>query len=617
MLVLKKILFISLSNIGDCLLSLPTLDLVLASWPQAEITVLCGPRPAEIFMANPRFKVIIYDKHSGLKEKIRLFQRLKKEKFEMVLDLRDTAFSRLLPIKYKIFSRRCKSMHMVEKHISGLRHFLKKDIQPLLLARKALSVGQRESEKIEALLKENGIFVSDALVVVSPGARSDTKRWPQDSFAHLCQKLRQECGVKVVLVGDQNDAAIAAGIARENQDKLLDLSAKTNLLELAALLKRAKLLITNDSAVMHLASYLDLPTLAIFGPTDEKKYGPWSKIKAVVKKDIWCRPCAKAQCRFWSLQCLKLIKVEEVFDTAKKLLSSLEHFSVTLEKAQFQRILICRTDRIGDVLLSTPVIKALRQAFPCAYIAMLVSAQAREIVEGNPYLDKVFIFDKHNSEKGFWGMRRFAQRLKKERFDLALILHPTNRMHLLTFWAGIRRRIGYDRKLDFLLTDKIAHTKEYGEKHETEYALDFVRYLGIEPTDKSLYMPIKKEAEIWADNLLRQEGIDPEVNNLVVLHPTASCPSKIWPAERFAQVADQLILKYRAKIAVISAQADSPIVKELIKNIHSAVIDLSGKTSLAQLASLLKRAKLFISNDSGPVHISSAVGLSLAETKGV
>jgi heptosyltransferase-2 len=238
---------------------------------------------------------------------------------------------------------------------------------------------------------------------------------------------------------------------------------------------------------------------------------------------------------------------------------------------------------------------------------MMVSPIALDIVDGNPVLDEVIIYDKDAKHKSWYGSFKFALNLKKKRFDLAIVLHPTNRVHLVTFFAGIRRRIGYDRKFGFLLTDRIKHTKQLGEKHELEYNLDLVRYLGIEPKEKNLFMPIKITSEEWTEELCEQEGLK-KTDKLLAIHPGASCPSKIWSSERFAEVMDKLIEKYGFKVLVIAGPKDIKIAQEVIKNMHHPGINLAGRTSVSQLASILKRCQLFISNDSGPVHIASSVG---------
>jgi lipopolysaccharide heptosyltransferase II len=303
---------------------------------------------------------------------------------------------------------------------------------------------------------------------------------------------------------------------------------------------------------------------------------------------------------------MQLVKVEDVLKAVKGILITNYELRIT-NYVGFKRILIVRTDRLGDVLLSTPVIKAMRESCPDAYIAMMVSPYAKDIVDGNPYLDEVIIYDKDGKHKRWLRSIKFAHKLKKKRFDLTLILHPTNRVHLVTFFAGIPRRVGYNRKLGFLLTDSLKHSKQSGEKHELEYNLDLVRYLGIEPKDKELFMPIKPESERWVEDLFRQEGIG-ACDKLLAIHPGASCPSKIWPNERFAEVADRLADKYGFRVLIAAGPKDIGLANNLIRQMRHPAINLAGKISVSQLASVLKRCRLFISNDSGPVHISSSLG---------
>lgn len=272
-----------------------------------------------------------------------------------------------------------------------------------------------------------------------------------------------------------------------------------------------------------------------------------------------------------------------------------------------KKILIVRTDRIGDVLLSTPVIKVLRDNFPSAHIAVMVSPYARDILEGNPHLDEVIIYDKDSQHRSWKTSMRFAGSLREKKFDLAIILHPTNRAHLITFFAGIPRRVGYDRKLGFLLTDRIKHRKQLGEKHELEYSLDLIRYLGIEPKDKTTFMPIKSESEKWVGLILGQAGIK-ETDRLLAVHPGASCISKLWPTERFAEIADRMADKYGFKILIVAGPNDANLAGKVAGGIHCKAVNLAGKTSVSQLASVFKRCSLLISNDSGPVHIAAAVG---------
>ncbi len=613
--MINKILFITLTNIGDVILTLPVLDSLRLGFPESKITVMVGERPREIFENNPDIeRVVVYNKRSKLKEKIKLFNELRKERFDLVVDLRNSFFGMFLSAKHRtsplaVIPEELK--HMKEKHLYKLKNLRTGELANSKA--RSLYIKPGDEEYINKILKENGIADKDKIVIISPGARSHIKRWSQDKFVDLIPLLVEEFGARVILVGDKDDIPIAGYIVKHCRYPLIDLTGRTSIMQLAGLLNTAGCVITNDSAVLHIASYINVPIVAIFGPTNELKYGPWSGIKIVVRKDIFCRPCEKAQCKFGTVKCMQLVKVEDVLRAVKGVLVTSYDLPACRQAGEltsydnFKRILIVRTDRIGDVLLSTPVIKAMRDSYPDAYIAMMVSSYTKDIVDGNPYLDEVIIYDKDAKHKSWLRSVKFACNLKKQRFDLAIILHPTNRVHLVTFFAGIPRRIGYDRKLGILLTDRIKHTKQLGEKHELEYNLDLVRCLGIEPKDKDLFMPIKRESEKWVEELFRQEGIK-DYDKLLAIHPGASCPSKIWPNERFAEVADRLAQKYGFKVLIASGPKDIALAQNVIRQMHHPAINLAGKISVSQLASVLKRCQLFISNDSGPVHISSAIG---------
>lgn len=272
-----------------------------------------------------------------------------------------------------------------------------------------------------------------------------------------------------------------------------------------------------------------------------------------------------------------------------------------------KRILLIRTDRIGDVVLSTPAIKAVRDAYPAAYIAFMVRPCALDIVEGNPYLNEVILYDKDGAHKSFFATLLFALRIRKKRFDTALILHPANRAHIIAFLAGIPNRIGLDRRMARLLTKRIKDKKFLGEKHELDYTLDILKYIGITAKERALSVPVMASAENSVNIKLTREGYGGVVP-LIAVHPGASCPSKRWPAGRFAKLIDLLKERYDFQAVIISGRDDTKEARALLNGLKSEALDLSGKTSVAEIAALFKKCALFISNDSGPVHIASAVG---------
>jgi len=257
--------------------------------------------------------------------------------------------------------------------------------------------------------------------------------------------------------------------------------------------------------------------------------------------------------------------------------------------------------------LSTPVIKAVREAYPDSYIAFMVRRHAKEIVEGNPYLNEVIVYEKTGRERSLLGNLNFVRSLRRKKFDIALMLHPTKRTHLLASLAGIPRTVGYDRRWSFLLTTKIPHTKHYGLKHEIDYALDVLRYAGLDPKDRKLHMPVDSRSESRIDELFKEEGID-KSDLSIAINPGASCASKRWGAEKLAKVAVRLAEKYGAKVVIVSGEEDKRLGDKVASLIDKNCLNLSGKTSIADVASVLKRVTLFISNDSGPVHIACAVG---------
>jgi len=284
---------------------------------------------------------------------------------------------------------------------------------------------------------------------------------------------------------------------------------------------------------------------------------------------------------------------------------------------QQKKILLFRTDRLGDLVLTTPAIKALRSAYPDAYIAMIVRPYTEDVVKDSPYLDEVILYDKYGSHKSLWAAFKFAMEIRKRRFDRAIIFHPTNRMHITAYIANIPRRIGYDNKLGFLLTDRIKHTKHLGIKHERDYTLDMLKALGIESDEKELFIPIDDNSISQVESIIADNGIKKN-ERFMVMHPGASCASKIWPSERFAKLADILIERHHIKIIVVGGRGEKDVfcADAVRKFMQNDAVFLTGQLSLRTLAALIMRSILFISNDSGPVHVATAVGVPVIDIFG-
>ncbi|MBI3601599.1 MAG: glycosyltransferase family 9 protein [Candidatus Omnitrophica bacterium] len=276
----------------------------------------------------------------------------------------------------------------------------------------------------------------------------------------------------------------------------------------------------------------------------------------------------------------------------------------------FYNILIVRTDRIGDVILTTPAIKALRKSYPMARISVLVAASTQDLVRGNPYLDEIWLDERSGRHKGWIGFLQLARDIRRPQFDAVFIFHTKRRYNLACFLAGVPVRIGYkNEKYGFLLTSGIKDIRFQGKRHEAEYCLDVLKTVGIEDADLDFFVPTDKQAENWATHWLTSNGLSRD--EIIAVHAGASDPAKCWPSERFADLINSLHQRTNCKIVLIGSLQTKALSLQITQLCQSAPLDLTGQTSLAQTVSLLRRCRLLISNDSGPVHIAAAVGIGV------
>jgi lipopolysaccharide heptosyltransferase II len=181
-----------------------------------------------------------------------------------------------------------------------------------------INLSAADKARVKSLLDSLGVSPSDKIIAISAGAKSHTKRWPAKGFIGLCGRIWGELGAKILLIGDKNDAAINKEIFSAGIKGAHDVTGRTGLRELLHLLSLCRLLVTNDSAPLHAASAVGLPTVAIFGPTSHKKYGPLAPRSVVVHRAMACSPCEQPQCRFGTLACITDIQEAAVWDAVKK-----------------------------------------------------------------------------------------------------------------------------------------------------------------------------------------------------------------------------------------------------------------------------------------------------------
>lgn len=314
---IKKILFISLNNIGDAILTTPCLDLIRNFFLGAEITVMVEPRAKEVFEGHPQVNhLLIYDKRAKFREKLSLILKLKEERFDLVVDLKHTIIPLLVQPRYStpLFRKKIQG-HRALQHLARLQSIGIEGPCTFILPNR-----DEDKKKVEALLSKREIGKEDSYVVLGPGSASSLKRWDILKFRKLGELLKEKEQPRVVIVGPKENLKELYEVF--SPDQWINLAGELSLMQVGALLKRACLFITNDSDFMHLAAALCTPVLAIFGSRDPKVYGPYGTNHRVVHLDLPCPSCRKGFCRIKTHECLKILETDQVYDVARQMLSS-------------------------------------------------------------------------------------------------------------------------------------------------------------------------------------------------------------------------------------------------------------------------------------------------------
>jgi len=328
--MIERILFITLSNIGDVILTTPCLSVLRGNFPKAKITVLVGPRAFGIFAsAKTVDEVIVYDKTLSLWDKWLLVRELQRYDFDMVVDLRNTVIPFLLGAPHKTPLSRAplkKITSKREQHLACLKSAAKKLNMNWDLETPFDFYSQEDIRKMRQKLAEKKIEPGE-LILITPGAQSSLKRWTLEGFAVLADRLIREQRKKVVLAGSKADMPVVDGILSRSAEGLADFTGETSFRELAALMSLSQLVISNDSAPLQLAYELKIPVVALFGPTDYRKFGRVSGTRVIVRRDLPCSPCGSAQCLIPETKaCLVGLDPDEVYRACLEILGKKEFF---------------------------------------------------------------------------------------------------------------------------------------------------------------------------------------------------------------------------------------------------------------------------------------------------
>jgi heptosyltransferase-2 len=269
-----------------------------------------------------------------------------------------------------------------------------------------------------------------------------------------------------------------------------------------------------------------------------------------------------------------------------------------------ERILILRTDGIGDVLNSTPAISALREAYRDARISVLARHPGVEALLLNPHIDELLTYDAT-------ARLRSVKKLRAGCYDMAIVLHNSSWCNLMAYLSGAQYRVGRRserKRFSFTLTHGVISRDPKGTKHEIDRNMDVVSLVGAKDGTQELIFRLSVEERAWAKDFLHREDI---YTPLVGIHPGGSSFDKLWPAENFAYTANELAKRLEAKIMLFGGPGEEALLHDvqryMVNQRNTPEVTSVTGLPLRQFAALLEKCSIFLCNDSGPMHIAAAL----------
>ena len=267
-------------------------------------------------------------------------------------------------------------------------------------------------------------------------------------------------------------------------------------------------------------------------------------------------------------------------------------------------ILVIKLRYIGDVLLATPTVRAIKAARSDVRVTMMVNRGTEDVLSKNPDLDEIVVLDK-GSLAAQW---RLIAGLRRRRFDTVIDLTDGDRSAFLSWISGAPVRIGFNdehRWRGRCYTEVVQPVP--GVRHRIDRDLEVLKPMSIQAGSNDPRLWLTPEEENSADQLLDQLGVQPS-QSMVILQPGARYWFKAWPPERFAELADRLTAQYDCQVLIGGSDQDIDLAQQIRQMAKSSPIIMAGRTTIKQFAAIAKKSALFVGSDSGAMHIASAVG---------
>ncbi len=277
-----------------------------------------------------------------------------------------------------------------------------------------------------------------------------------------------------------------------------------------------------------------------------------------------------------------------------------------------QKILIRSTNWIGDAIMTTPAVRSIRRNFPDSEITLLALPWMADVFTACPHIDHIFSYEKQERHRGLAGKLWLAADLRQKRFDMAILLQNAFEAALITRLAGIPIRAGYTTDgRSLLLSHRVRKHPEIGSRHQVHYYQEMVQGLGLEIGPDRLELFIAPAAGQEAEELLKQADQE-EGKPLIGLNPGAAYgPAKRWPMEKYSALAAQLAHATGGLILVFGTDADKEAAAAIKAAAPQQVLDLTGKTSLSLAMACIDCCQVFVTNDSGLMHVAAALDTPL------
>jgi ADP-heptose:LPS heptosyltransferase len=639
---IQRILFIELlGGIGDLVIALPAIHAVARSHPAAHLTVLTFAPANQLLATDPLIQQVVCADKGAARQAVE--HLLAQESFDLILS--DTNYDNIADVisdhqkkqttQPQIITNLWRSPPNHERVSQRFLDILLAEavITPQALPDKRSEIHLTATEKWTVHQQLGALY--RPLIVLCPDAGMAIKRWSIAKFVALGKALQQNYGATILVpIGDSPTEAMQIVDAIGGTAQVWQ---RGSLRVLAAMLAEADLVIAADTGVAHMAAALTVPTITLFGPSWAERYGhpephinlqgfpacPERFISDFTQQICWY----SGKCPYEWETCLEEILPNTVLQSAATLLQYAQHsqyfqlsnyhfrsyqpsvsHSISDVWLSVRNLLVMRLDNIGDVIMTSPALRALRENLPDAKITLMTSPSGAAAGDLLPWVDQVLpwrVLWQDLGKLAFDPARewRLVEELRTHKFDAAVIFtsfsqspHPAGFVGAL---AGIPLRLGESKEQD---PDSLTHSIPAAPDaiHQTERNLRLVQSVGFKISDDHLILKIPENVHSKIDNFITS------LCPYLLLNPWASCPSRNYASDRFAQAASALSDHTGWKVIVTGIERDHDRSQELLETLGDRAIDLIGKTSLAELTALIEGASLVLTNNTSVMHIADA-----------